>query len=477
MKSLFTKNFLMYAAVIVLSFTLLGTLFLYQVGRFSAQEQETQMRKTVDACASMTSAYFTSRMNQGWEDAFGRTYLVGLQQQAKNGDAVIFVGEANGQLLAVATEDYSQYQEKIMLPMTAVNTLLETGSYEDKSTFYDFLNVTCVIRGQLIYGNGERVEGMIFVALPNDNSTTLFFQLSKIFMTMTFLVLLGTLIVTIVIVRSTVKPLKQMARAARSYSRGDFSVRVPLPKRQDELYDMTLSFNHMANAMENIEANRRTMMASVSHDLRTPMTTIAGFVDGILDGTIKPEQQRQYLEIISQEVKRLSRMANSLLSISRLEDGNALQKSTFDLSEMIRRIIISFEKQLAAKEIEGDLTIPESLTVVADHDALFQVVYNLMDNALKFIDQGGTLTVYLEESGGKARFHIINTGGEIPKEQLPHIFERFYKGDSARTGVKNGSGLGLYIVKTVVNKHGGDVYAKSGDGKTEFCFSLPIGKP
>ena len=477
MKSLFTKNFLMYAAVIVLSFTLLGTMFLYQVGRFSSEEQEKLMNKTVDACASMTSAFFASRVNQGWDDTFGRTYLVGLQQQAKDCDGVIFVGEPSGQLLAVATDDYSQYQDQIMLPMTAVNTLLETGKYNAQSKFYDFLNVTCVIRGALIYASNGAVEGMIFVALPTDHSTTLYFDLSKIFMTMTFLVLLGTLVVTIIIVRSTVKPLKQMARAARSYSRGDFSVRVPLPKRQDELYDMTLSFNHMANAMENIEENRRTMMASVSHDLRTPMTTIGGFVDGILDGTIPQDQQRQYLEIISEEVKRLSRMANSLLSISRLEDGNALRKSTFDLSEMIRRIIISFEKQLSAKEIEGDLTIPESLTVVADHDALFQVIYNLMDNALKFIDQGGTLTVYLEEVGGKARFHIINTGSEIPPEQLPHIFERFYKGDSARTGVKNGSGLGLYIVKTVVNKHGGDVYAKSGDGKTEFCFSLPIGKP
>ena len=324
---------------------------------------------------------------------------------------------------------------------------------------------------------GLLVSLMLFVAIPNDNSATLFFRLSRIFMTMTFLVLLGTLIVTIIIVQSTVKPLRQMARAARSYSRGDFSVRVPLPKREDELYEMSLSFNNMANAMENIETNRRTMMASVSHDLRTPMTTIGGFVDGILDGTIRPEQQRQYLEIISEEVKRLTRMANSLLSISRLEDGNALRKTPFDFSEMVRRIIIGFEKQLEAKEIEGDLTIPESLTVVADHDALFQVVYNLMDNALKFIDQGGTLTIYLEETGGKARFHIINTGSEIPADQLPYIFERFYKGDSARTGVKNGSGLGLYIVKTVINKHGGDVYAKSSGGKTEFCFSLPIGKP
>lgn len=477
MKSLFTKNFLMYAAVIVLSFTLLGSMFLYQVGQFSADEQASQMEKAMDACSSMTRAFFTSRVDQGWEDNFGRTYLVGLQQQAKGSDAIIFVGEADGRLLAVATKEYCQYQEQIKLPTAAVNTLLETGQYSASSKFYDFLNVTCTIRGELIYGSSGSVEGMLFVAIPNDNSTTLFFRLSRIFMTMTFLVLLGTLIVTIIIVQSTVKPLRQMARAARSYSRGDFSVRVPLPKREDELYEMTLSFNNMANAMENIETNRRTMMASVSHDLRTPMTTIGGFVDGILDGTIRPEQQRQYLEIISEEVKRLTRMANSLLSISRLEDGNALRKTPFDFSEMVRRIIIGFEKQLEAKEIEGDLTIPESLTVVADHDALFQVVYNLMDNALKFIDQGGTLTIYLEETGGKARFHIINTGSEIPADQLPYIFERFYKGDSARTGVKNGSGLGLYIVKTVINKHGGDVYAKSSGGKTEFCFSLPIGKP
>ena len=293
---------------------------------------------------------------------------------------------------------------------------------------------------------------------------------------MTFIVLTATLIVTILAVRTTVKPLKQMAVAARSYSRGDFSARVPLPKRQDELYDMTLSFNNMANAMENVENNRRTMLASVSHDLRTPMTTIGGFVDGILDGTIRPEQQEQYLRIISEEVKRLGRMANSLLAISRLESGNDLQKSTFDLSEMIRRIIIGFEKQLEEKRIDGDLEIPESLTVVADHDALFQVVYNLMDNAMKFIDEGGTLTIFLEESGGKARFHIINTGAEIPPEKLPHIFERFYKGDGSRTGCKNGSGLGLYIVKTVINRHGGDVYAKSSEGKTEFCFSLPVNR-
>lgn len=476
MKSLFAKNFFLYTMVIVLSFSVLGSTFIYQVNRFSVEERQQQIQETAEHSVALTSTYLSSRNIFGWQENFSRTYLVSLQQQAKDCGGVIFVGDASGQLLVLATQEYCRFQESTMLPKIAADTLLEEGSYSAQSNFYGYLSSTYYIRGTTVKDDAGEVEGMVFVALPNDNTTTLFFRLSQTFVMMVFIVLTATLIVTIIVVRSTVKPLKQMAVAARSYSRGDFSARVPLPKRQDELYDMTRSFNNMANAMENIEDNRRTMLASVSHDLRTPMTTIGGFVDGILDGTIKSEQQAQYLRIISEEVKRLSRMANSLLAISRLESGNSLQKTTFDLSEMIRRVIISFEKQLEDKQIEGDLLIPESLTIIADHDALFQVVYNLMDNAMKFIDEGGTLTISLEEAAGQARFHIINTGGEIPQEKLLHIFERFYKGDSSRTGCKNGSGLGLYIVKTVINQHGGDVYAKSGDGKTEFCFNLPVNR-
>lgn len=476
MKSLFAKNFFVYSMVIVVSFCVLGSVFIYQVNRFSVEERQQQIQETTQRSVEITSAYLASRSIFGWQENFSRTYLVSLQQQASDCGGVIFVGDADGKMLVIATGEYCRFQESKVLPKVAVDTLLKEGTYSAQSNFFGYLNATYFIRGTTVTDDSDAVEGMVFVALPNDNSTTLFFRLSQTFVMMTFIVLTATLIVTILAVRTTVKPLKQMAVAARSYSRGDFSARVPLPKRQDELYDMTLSFNNMANAMENVENNRRTMLASVSHDLRTPMTTIGGFVDGILDGTIRPEQQEQYLRIISEEVKRLGRMANSLLAISRLESGNDLQKSTFDLSEMIRRIIIGFEKQLEEKRIDGDLEIPESLTVVADHDALFQVVYNLMDNAMKFIDEGGTLTIFLEESGGKARFHIINTGAEIPPEKLPHIFERFYKGDGSRTGCKNGSGLGLYIVKTVINRHGGDVYAKSSEGKTEFCFSLPVNR-
>jgi signal transduction histidine kinase len=215
-------------------------------------------------------------------------------------------------------------------------------------------------------------------------------------------------------------------------------------------------------------------VANVAHDLRTPMTTIAGFVDGILDGTIKSDKQEYYLRIVSDEVKRLSRMASSILEMSRLESGErALNLSMYDITETVRRIIISFEQKISQKNIELELDIPDRINVVADHDAMFQVIYNLVDNALKFVEEGGRIIIYMSERNSELQFNIINTGGEIAKDDIRYIFDRFYKGDRSRNGSASGSGLGLYIVKTVVNRHGGDVFARSENNTTEFCFKIP----
>ena len=239
---------------------------------------------------------------------------------------------------------------------------------------------------------------------------------------------------------------------------------------------MTMGFNSMAESMQNTEETRRELIASVSHDLRTPMTTIAGFVDGMLDGTIKPEKQAYYLKIISDEIKRLARLANSMLAVSRLESGRELEKSVFDVSEMVRRIIIGFEQKLTEKRIEVELDIPENQNIKAEHDSFFQAVYNLMDNAVKFTDVGGTITVYMAENAGKLQFNIINTGSEIPPEKLRFIFDRFFKGDTSRNRNSTGSGLGLYITKTVIKQHGGDIFVRSNENKTEFCFTIPVNK-
>jgi len=166
-------------------------------------------------------------------------------------------------------------------------------------------------------------------------------------------------------------------------------------------------------------------------------------------------------------------MASSMLQASRLESGAPLNKTAFDLSEMIRRVVISFERKLEEKQLEILLDIPETQQITADHDAVFQVIYNLFDNAVKFTPDRGEITIYMHVAAGKVQFNILNTGSEIPPEHLRHIFDRFYKADTSRGVNKTGSGLGLYIVKTIVNRHGGDIYADSKDGRTEFCFTMP----
>ena len=473
MKSLFAKNFFIYAVVIVLGFAILGSTFIYQVNRFAMEEKQTLLTETKNRAVQTTATLYTSRRSVDWREEFTRIYLVSMCQLASDCDGVIFIGDAQGKLDFYANGVNCYTQENGVLPPLAVSAVLDKGSYIARSNFYGYLSEDYYITGAPVTNSAGTTDAVVFVAVPASSTTALYRQLSGTFILLTTVVLALTLLTTVIVVRGTVKPLKQIAAAARSFGRGDYSARVALPARQDELYDLAVSFNSMAASMENVEMARRGLVASVSHDIRTPMTTIAGFVDGILDGTIKPDRQEHYLRIISDEVKRLARLANSMLTVSRLESGGVQNRTAFDMSEMIRRIIISFERAFTEKQIDVQLEIPEKQDLYADHDSIFQAVYNLMDNAVKFVNQGGSITVLLTEKGGRLQFTIRNTGGDIPPDILPHVFERFYKGDASRTDRGKGSGLGLYIVKTVINQHGGDVFAKSENGVSEFRFTLP----
>ncbi len=478
MKSLFARNFLIYALVIVLGFTVLGSAFIYQVNRFSMEEKQQQLSDTAVRASDSTLSYFQLREGAGWQDKFNASYRVAMHILATDCGGTIFVGDEEGKLLFIANSDgcYSQEQTGLMLPTIAVHDLLADGLFSQNSTFYGYMSAISYVMGRVVTDQTGQQVGVIFVCVPAQSTAALFLDLSRVFILLTIGVLLLTLIATIVVVRNMVKPMKDMAVAARKFAAGDYSARAPLPKYQDELYDMTMSFNSMAESMQNTEETRRGLIASVSHDLRTPMTTIGGFVDGILDGTIKPEKQDHYLRIISDETKRLGRLANSMLAVSRLENGRELDKTVFDLSETVRRIIISFEQKLTEKRIEVELDIPEAQMIKAEHDSLFQAVYNLVDNAMKFTDMGGTITIYMAENAGKLQFNIINTGSPIPPDKIKFIFDRFFKGDSSRNRNSSGSGLGLYITKTVIKQHGGDIFVRSNEQKTEFCFNIPLGR-
>ena len=274
------------------------------------------------------------------------------------------------------------------------------------------------------------------------------------------------------------RPLDEIASASRKFARGDFSVRVKqTTDTTDEMGALIDSFNKMADSLEQAEKRRSEFIANISHELRTPMTTIAGFADGILDGTIPPEQERKYLVSIRDETRRLSRLVRDMLDVSRAKAkaADASRRTVFDLTELMLQTMLSFESRATKKNLDVDPQLPDShLMVIADKDAITQVIYNLLDNAIKFASPGSCLIVRLYKDMGKAYVSIKDYGETIPPDDLPYIFDRFHKSDRSRSLDKEGVGLGLYLVKTIINAHDEDIAVRSEDGMTEFVFTLTL---
>ena len=273
----------------------------------------------------------------------------------------------------------------------------------------------------------------------------------------------------------SMKPLREICHAAKSFSRGKYNVRVKV-RGNDELAELADSFNKMAIAIESKDEMQKNFLSSVSHDLKTPMTTIAGFIDGILDGAIPKDKQEYYLNIIKNDVKRLSRLVTSLLDISRLQSGERkFEFKQFNICELARQTVLSFENQIEDKNLNVEFDTDDfDMMAYGDTDAINQVVYNLCHNAIKFSKREGLYRVSIKYEGSdKIRFTIYNEGIGISSEELPFVFDRFYKSDKSRGLDKTGTGLGLFIAKTIVEAHSNEITVNSEYEKwCEFSFTL-----
>ena len=246
----------------------------------------------------------------------------------------------------------------------------------------------------------------------------------------------------------------------------------------EEVEDLALAFNNMASSLQKSEYQRQEFVANVSHELKTPMTTISGYVDGMLDGTIPPERHRHYMQIVSDETKRLSRLVRSMLDISMLQSEGTIpeEKMTrFDACACAGEMLITFEQKILSKNLNVEVDLPEhAVYTIANRDYISQVIYNLLDNAVKFCHEGRTLGLRIREGDEKIYISVFNEGSTIPADELALVFDRFHKLDKSRTQNRDGWGLGLYIVKTIVGYHGEDISVTSLDGRTEFTFTLPL---
>ena len=247
----------------------------------------------------------------------------------------------------------------------------------------------------------------------------------------------------------------------------------------DEIGELSVLFNRMSDSLSKNEIARRNFVSNISHELKTPMTTIGGFIDGIIDGTIDESKHEYYMKIVSDEVKRLTRLVQSMLSISKLEsDETAFNPSEFDFAELLLSVVVSMEQMVTEKELSIEGLENLSHTVIyADKDLLYQVVYNLVDNAIKYTDNKGTISFTTHRIENRFEFRVKNTGRGISSEDISHVFERFFKGDKSRSSNKNSLGLGLFITKKILDIHDGEITVNSTPCKfAEFVVTLPIKK-
>ncbi len=473
--SLFAKFFAACTIVLLISFTILSAALVVFSIRYSASQKHQLYSQ---------NAHFIAQLAQGYNAAgpAGNRQLgnlIALSSQMI--DADIYLVDTGGGMVAghMKSSDHSDIAAlDLTIPSSVIRQVVSGGSdfYEQSGTLGGFYNRSYLTVGTPVVDSNGQTIGAVFVSSRTDSILGYMRDIFRVFLFCVLAVLLFAFAAIYYVTRRLVRPLRQMAGAARSFARGDFNTRVPVGE-PDEIGQLAVAFNNMAASLVSLEEMRRSFVANVSHELRTPMTSIAGFIDGILDGTIPHEKQEYYLQIVSDEVKRLSRLVYSLLNIARIEAGEVrIQQSRFDVAETIRRVMVGFEYAIDKKHltVEGmDDLAERQLMVMADPDVTHQILFNLVENAVKFSNEGGALSITTASRGHRVYVSVKNTGIGIPAQELPHVFERFYKTDKSRSTDKKGVGLGLYIVRSMLLLQGQDITVKSVEGQyCEFVFTL-----
>jgi signal transduction histidine kinase len=474
MRSIYYKNFIATAALVFVSFLLLGASFVFIGRNFFIEEKKDSMVSNAEEVVKSAAAFSRESDLQSWNL---RMTISSISRSTGNH---IFICNEAGYVVTSSDMDVVSPYIGWHIDDSIMQMLHEEGSLNiisDLNGFYD--EPYYVVAKTMPSRNGNGVDGYVFVSSNSSTFLRTWNAFLPLFFFISLVVLTLAVILSFLYSKRLARPLNEMAAAARRFGHGDFSVRVEDEGRCDELGELTASFNAMAESLEKSEEKRREFIANVSHELKTPMTTIAGFADGLLDGTIPPENQEKYLSTISAETKRLSRLVRRMLELSRLQaaEREDLQRMTFDISEVLRRTLLNFADKINARGLDVDARVPEErIDVLGDEDAVTQVVYNLLDNAVKFSRAGSVLGLSLWKQGSKAYVSVKNTGDTIPEAEIPLLFDRFHKTDRSRSRDRDGVGLGLYIVKTILNNHGEDIAVTSREGVTEFVFTLTLQK-
>ena len=482
--NLFAKYFLVITMVIFICFAVLGCSLLLFVSNYWRSEKTSLLKENALQVASTTA----DLLGAGQLDRDGKGTVAilcnTLTLVSSAIEADVFICNLDGSVILCkdlftpemqeVNASSCQIHDGMHFPKEVVQKTIQK-EYIRAGTLEGVYSDSHFIIGEPVIVNGEPVA-LVFATKPTSSGLGPYlWNIFKMFLFSALMALLLAFVAVYVLTYNLIRPLREMSAATKRYARGDFSYRVDSQGSGEELAELAGALNSMAKALAVLESSRRSFVANVSHELKTPMTTIGGFIDGMLDGTIPPENQNHYLGIVSQEVGRLTRLIKNMLDITKLEAGEyKVNATTYDIWESITSVVFGAEQRLEANNIQISGFAPTKTLVLADQDLVYQVIYNLVDNAIKFCNVGGEIRFSVTQSKGAVTVGVRNTGAGIAPEALPYVFDRFYKEDKSRGLNTTGSGLGLHICKVLINLSGGKIWVDSKEGEyCEFLFTLP----
>lgn len=484
--SMFRLYFIQTSVSVLLCLTIASLAVLLFFVTFWKNEMLSALDEDALGIAQSVELYYSENTDTDkYDEEFVKNTQSIMSAVANSSDCEMYLITADGDILVSGEKiknenngiDLAAVYANIKIPEQIISQLRKSESpdfnYEGKLTGFAKGNYLvsvsgCKITGEMLYA--VVIQSEIDALLPY---TTEFVRM-MIFVSLIAITM--SCILSIIISFRMVRPLKKITAATKLYSHGDFSVRINTSDVYNELTQLVDSVNKMADNLAVIEESRSSFVANVSHELKTPMTVISGFIDGMLDGTIPQEECGKYLGIVSDEVKRLSRLVVAMLNMSKIEAGKlTLNISSFSIRDIFVKTLLGFERLIDEKEIVIDAQELDEAVVQADETLINQIIYNLLDNAIKFTPQKGTVTLKLKEEKKDVVFSVKNEGKGIDSDKLGLIFDRFYKVDQSRGLDAKSFGMGLYIVKSIIELHGGTITVDSdSESFCEFEVRIPI---
>ena len=472
-KTIASRFFGATSMLIITSIAMLGITFMIFANQYFEMERLNVLSLCVESVEDNLEANYKQHVGR-INDIVPLTE--NLQLISGTNQTTVIIADADGELIT-CTDEADCVHKNGPLPQQAIElTTQTTGTIRLSDSFSQVYSKDYYAAGKAIRDTQGNVTGYIFATIDRGTITIFTNALLSMFMLSACVMILISSIVSLAVTSRLTTPLRNITEVAKRFSQGDFSVRARV-EGDDEVAHLAHTFNQMAAFVENNETSRSNFVTNIAHELRTPMTSIKGFVDGIIDGTIPQEKEGAYLKIVSDEVGRLARLTNSMLDISKLDSGEFIMNTeSYNVWETISAVAFAFESRIENADIQVKGFEPARVRIAADKDIVHQIVYNLVDNALKFTPNGGYISFNVTEDkqSGFVTVKIRNSGDGIEQDALPYVFERFYKADSSRSVHTKGAGIGLYIVKTLVNRSGGEIHVESQLGEyTEFIFTIP----